>query len=194
MKPEGSAIPPMKSPIAKRSVNLDGHKTSVSLENAFWDALKQIATVEKIAVHELIFKVNNERKRGGLSSALRLFVLEYYRQQAAAKSAPNQPSARPENKNTRLEPRLSVVKSVASFLRGIGSLNLIHPRRARSRKGPGFKFLGDASALSEATWRDLAVRPHFAPKQTSRHFWCGGSDTAPAKMDWQGLTTVETLA
>jgi predicted DNA-binding ribbon-helix-helix protein len=101
MKPEGSAIPPMKSPIVKRSVNLDGHKTSVSLENAFWDALKQIATVEKIAVHELIFKVNNERKRGGLSSALRLFVLERYRQQAAAKSAPDQLSARPENKITR---------------------------------------------------------------------------------------------
>jgi hypothetical protein len=55
----------------------------------------------KIAVHELIFKVNNERKRGGLSSALRLFVLECYRQQAAAKSAPDQLSARPENKITR---------------------------------------------------------------------------------------------
>ena len=101
MKPEESTKPPLKSPIAKRSVRLDGHKTSVSLENAFWDAVKQIAAAEHIAVHELIFKINNERKSGGLSSALRLFVLEYYRQQAAAKSAPDQLSARPENKITR---------------------------------------------------------------------------------------------
>jgi hypothetical protein len=41
MNPEGPAAPPKKSPIAKRSVNLDGHKTSVSLEKAFWDTLKR---------------------------------------------------------------------------------------------------------------------------------------------------------
>ena len=46
----------MKSPIVKRSVNLDGHKTSVSLENAFWDALKQIATVEKLLSTNLSLK------------------------------------------------------------------------------------------------------------------------------------------
>ena len=50
MKPEESTKPPLKSPIAKRSVRLDGHKTSVSLENAFWDAVKQIAAAEHIAV------------------------------------------------------------------------------------------------------------------------------------------------
>lgn len=101
MNPERSAVPAKKSPITKRSVNLDGHKTSVSLENAFWDALKQIAAGKNIAIHELIFKINNERKLGGLSSALRLFVLEYYRQKAAAKSASDQISARPEHKITR---------------------------------------------------------------------------------------------
>ena len=91
MKPEESNKPPLKSPIAKRSVRLDGHKTAV----------KQIAAAEHIAVHELIFKINNERKSGGLSSALRLFVLEYYRQQAAANAATDQLSARPETKSTR---------------------------------------------------------------------------------------------
>jgi len=98
----GPVAPPKKSPIVKRSVNLDGHKTSVSLENAFWDALKQIAAGENIALHELIFKINNERKLGGLSSALRLFVLEYYRQKAAAaKLISDQISARPDHKITR---------------------------------------------------------------------------------------------
>jgi predicted DNA-binding ribbon-helix-helix protein len=102
MNPDGPAARPKKSPIAKRSVNLDGHKTSVSLENAFWDALKGIAAGENIAIHELIFKINNERKLGGLSSALRLFVLEYYRQKAAAaKLISDQISVRPEHKITR---------------------------------------------------------------------------------------------
>ena len=102
MNPEGPAAPPKKSPIAKRSVNLGGHKTSVSLENAFWDALKQIAAGENIALHELIFKINKERKLGGLSSALRLFVLEYYRQKAAAaKLISDQISAQPEHKIMR---------------------------------------------------------------------------------------------
>jgi predicted DNA-binding ribbon-helix-helix protein len=101
MKPEEPTKPLMKSPIAKRSVRLDGHKTSVSLENAFWDALKQVAAAEHIAVHELIFKINNERKCGGLSSALRRFVLEYYRQQAAAKPAADQLLAPPETKGSR---------------------------------------------------------------------------------------------
>jgi predicted DNA-binding ribbon-helix-helix protein len=101
MKPDESAKPPMKSSIAKRSVSLDGHKTSVSLENAFWGALKKIAAAEDITVHQLIFKINNERTRGGLSSALRLFVLEHYRQQASANAAPDQLSVRPETKSTR---------------------------------------------------------------------------------------------
>ena len=92
----------MKSPVIKRSIVIAGHKTSVSLENAFWDALKQIAAGENIAIHELIFKINNERELGGLSSALRLFVLEHYRQKAAAaKLISDQISARPDHKITR---------------------------------------------------------------------------------------------
>ena len=69
----------MKSPVVKRSVVLAGHKTSVSLENAFWQGLKEIATSRQITVSDLINRINVDRKHNNLSSALRLFVLSHYR-------------------------------------------------------------------------------------------------------------------
>ena len=71
-----------KSLIVKRSVSLEGHKTSVSLEDEFWTALKEIAAVQKIATQVLILKARSLHPN--LSSSIRLFVLDYYRQQAAA--------------------------------------------------------------------------------------------------------------
>jgi predicted DNA-binding ribbon-helix-helix protein len=76
-----------KSPIVKRSVKIDGRKTSVGLEDAFWNALKQIAAYRKISIEKLVFKIDNEREHTNLSSAIRLFVLYYYCQQAAVRSA-----------------------------------------------------------------------------------------------------------
>jgi predicted DNA-binding ribbon-helix-helix protein len=72
-----------KSPIVKRSVSLDGHKTSVSLEDQFWTALKEIAAVKEVNVQELILKAKSAGESRNLSSAVRLFVLDHYRQQAA---------------------------------------------------------------------------------------------------------------
>jgi predicted DNA-binding ribbon-helix-helix protein len=77
----------MKSPIVKRSVRIDGRKTSVALEDAFWNALKQIAAVRRISIEKLVFKIDNEREHTNLSSAIRLFVLDYYCHQAAVRSA-----------------------------------------------------------------------------------------------------------
>ena len=68
-----------KSPITKRSVNLNGHKTSVSLEPPFWIELKSIAVERKVALGDLISTIDAERQQGNLSSALRLFVLARYR-------------------------------------------------------------------------------------------------------------------
>jgi predicted DNA-binding ribbon-helix-helix protein len=59
----------------KRSVRVDGHDTSVSLEGAFWDALGEIARTRGISLNALVAAVDRGRK-GNLSSALRLFVLE----------------------------------------------------------------------------------------------------------------------
>ena len=73
----------MKSPIVKRSVVLAGHKTSVSLEDAFWRGLKDIATTRRMTLSDLIDKIDVDREHGNLSSALRLFVLNHYRARAA---------------------------------------------------------------------------------------------------------------
>jgi predicted DNA-binding ribbon-helix-helix protein len=72
----------MQSTVLKRSVVLDGHKTSVSLEDEFWKGLKKIATARKITLSELIASIDRTRCQGNLSSALRLFILEFYRDQA----------------------------------------------------------------------------------------------------------------
>ena len=68
----------MKSPIVKRSVVLAGHKTSVGLEDAFWQGLKDIATSRRTTLSDLISSIDIGRERGNLSSALRLFVLSHY--------------------------------------------------------------------------------------------------------------------
>ena len=65
-----------KSSIVKRSIVIEGHKTSVSLEDAFWTALKDIAHAECVAVSKIVAEVDKTRKLGNLSSALRLFVLD----------------------------------------------------------------------------------------------------------------------
>jgi predicted DNA-binding ribbon-helix-helix protein len=68
----------MKSPVVKRSVVLAGHKTSVSLEDPFWQGLKDIATSRRMTLSDLVSSIDLDRERGNLSSALRLFVLNHY--------------------------------------------------------------------------------------------------------------------
>ncbi len=69
----------MKSLIVKRSVAFAGHKTSVSLEEAFWNSLKEIAASGKMSVSELLAAIDSGRDHANLSSAIRLFVLTFYR-------------------------------------------------------------------------------------------------------------------
>src|ERR1700716_1052690 len=71
----------MKSLVVKRSVVLAGHKTSVSLEDAFWESLKEIAGSGNMSLSDLITAIDSGRHHGNLSSAIRLFVLNYYREQ-----------------------------------------------------------------------------------------------------------------
>jgi predicted DNA-binding ribbon-helix-helix protein len=71
----------MKSPVVKRSIVIAGHKTSVSLEDAFWKGLKDIAIVRSITLSDLVASIDSGRAHGNLSSAIRLFVLDHYRGQ-----------------------------------------------------------------------------------------------------------------
>jgi predicted DNA-binding ribbon-helix-helix protein len=77
----------MKSPVVKRSIVIAGHKTSVSLEDAFWKGLKEIAAGREMTLSDLVAAIDSERRHGNLSSAIRLFVLEYYRNQLAGDQA-----------------------------------------------------------------------------------------------------------
>ncbi len=75
-----------RSQVVKRSIVIAGRKTSMSLEDAFWSALKEIAATRKIfAFSDLVSAINNERKYVNLSSAIRLFVLDHYRRLAELK-------------------------------------------------------------------------------------------------------------
>ena len=71
----------MKSPVVKRSIVIAGHKTSVSLEDAFWKGLKEIAGGRDMTLSDLVAAINSERQLSNLSSAIRLFVLSFYRDQ-----------------------------------------------------------------------------------------------------------------
>ena len=81
----------MKSPVVKRSIVIAGHKTSVSLEDAFWRGLKDIANAREMTLSDLVGSIDTGRHHGNLSSAIRLFVLDHYRAQifedSGAKSA-----------------------------------------------------------------------------------------------------------
>ena len=70
--------PLMKSSVVKRSIVIDGHKTSVSLEDAFWTELKNIAHARQLTLSELIGKIEATRAQSNLSSAIRLFVLHHF--------------------------------------------------------------------------------------------------------------------
>jgi predicted DNA-binding ribbon-helix-helix protein len=83
----------MKSPIVKRSIVLAGHKTSVSLEDAFWEGLKGIAKARRVTLSDLVGGIDTNREHGNLSSALRLFVLSHYQAQAASLLKDSRPSA-----------------------------------------------------------------------------------------------------
>jgi predicted DNA-binding ribbon-helix-helix protein len=74
----------MKSTIVKRSIIIGGHKTSVSLEDAFWKALKAIAGERDMNLSELVASIDWARRHSNLSSAIRLYILNYY--QSALKS------------------------------------------------------------------------------------------------------------
>lgn len=71
----------MKSPIVKRSIVIGGHKTSVSLEDAFWQGLKEIALGQRTTLSNTVAEIDRTRQQSNLSSAIRLFVLDRLRAQ-----------------------------------------------------------------------------------------------------------------
>lgn len=66
----------------KRSLTIDGHRTSISLEDEFWDGLKHIVNIRGCTLIDIIREID-EKRNSGLSSAIRIFVLNYYKDQSA---------------------------------------------------------------------------------------------------------------
>jgi predicted DNA-binding ribbon-helix-helix protein len=71
-----------KSPIVIHSILIAGHRTSISVEDAFWKGLKQIAQDRDMTLDDLVAVIDSKRKHSNRASAIRLFVLDHYRRQA----------------------------------------------------------------------------------------------------------------
>ena len=70
----------MQTGILKRSIVIAHHKTSVSLEDQFWNGLKEIANVRHQTISDIVTTIKMAHEQGNLSSAIRQFVLAYYRE------------------------------------------------------------------------------------------------------------------
>ena len=88
------------SPVIKRSIVRDGHKSSVSLEDEFWDALREIADRENMTMSALV--ATFDHGADNLSSAIRVFVLDHFRRNGEHTPArrPNQTRCRKDNRTS----------------------------------------------------------------------------------------------
>ena len=77
-----------KRSVTKRSIAVDGHKTSVTIEDTFWNGLKEIAHFQRVKVPDLIAAIDAKRNKNNLSSAIRVFVLEHFRTKQAHVKTP----------------------------------------------------------------------------------------------------------
>lgn len=69
----------------KRSVSISGHRTSISLEQPFWEALKEVACSADVSVNELVRRIDETRDaEGNLSGAVRVYVLRHFKDKSAA--------------------------------------------------------------------------------------------------------------
>ena len=76
--------PAPHAPVVKRSIAVAGHRTSISLEQPFWDALKEIATSDGRSISSLLADIDRTRApEANLSSSVRLFVLDWFRRHAS---------------------------------------------------------------------------------------------------------------
>jgi predicted DNA-binding ribbon-helix-helix protein len=85
----------MKTSLVKRNFIIDGRKTSVSLEDAFWTELKNIAHTQNVTLSKLVATIDGTREQNNRSSAIRLFVLHHFRNDdKRVEGAEARPSAR----------------------------------------------------------------------------------------------------
>ena len=74
----------MKSPVVKRSIVVAGHKTSVSLEEAFWNGMKEISGLRDMTLSELVGEIDSTASKAICLRRFVLLVLDYFRSRAIA--------------------------------------------------------------------------------------------------------------
>lgn len=84
---DGSSV--VKTLVIKRSIFINGHKTSVSLEEEFWGGLHEIADREKLTRSDLIQRIADRRDSDNLSSSIRVFVINHFRKRRITDFAPS---------------------------------------------------------------------------------------------------------
>ena len=72
----------MSGPVKKYSLSIKRHRTSISLEEPLYEALQEVAQELNRSLPELIGEIDQQKRHSGLSSAIRVFVLDYYRQKS----------------------------------------------------------------------------------------------------------------
>ena len=72
----------------KRSFSIAGHRTSISLEAPFWEALQVLSAEAGLSLAQLVATIDGQRGRTNLSSAVRVYILDHYRSRAALKPQP----------------------------------------------------------------------------------------------------------
>jgi len=77
----------------KRSFSIGGHRTSISLEPAFWTALRDVAARERLPLARLVATIDQNRGDEGLSSAVRIWLLSYFQSRSGSRSDDNGHSA-----------------------------------------------------------------------------------------------------
>jgi predicted DNA-binding ribbon-helix-helix protein len=81
------------SRVQKRTVRVGAHLTSLTVEDEFWEGLKEIARERQLPLNTLITDIHKQRKHANLSSVIRLFVLERYVKLAAERAKPKRRGA-----------------------------------------------------------------------------------------------------
>ena len=98
-----TGVKAMKSTVIKHSVLVGRHKTSVSLEDQFWDSLKQFAEEANVPLGKLIEQIDQGRTHGNLSSAIRLFVLSHFQARCLNRQLVDAPKLAPSVDLERLQ-------------------------------------------------------------------------------------------
>ena len=163
----------MKSPVVKRSIVIAGHKTSVSLEDAFWRGLKEIANGRELTLSDLVASIDTDRRHGNPSSAIRLFVLDHYRLQNGEDRIPQSDLAKYKVRESSIQFCERTDAAGWPALRGAGA-GLTSIGAGRAGASPGIRHapparLGRYVPQCAQSLRLIFHRPQCQPSRERRY-------------------------